>query len=149
MYCQIEDIQKQVSKDTLIQLTDDNQVSEIDAVIVDEAILYSETLINGYLRGRYSIPIINIGLDTEPPDILKILAIDLSIYRLYSRRFQTDTPDSISEKYKNSIKILEQIQKGIISLGIETAGTAPELGEYRTNKSFEERTFSKQVLNEY
>ncbi len=149
MYCQIEDIQKQVSKDTLIQLTDDNQVSEIDSVIVEEAILYSETLINGYLRGRYSIPIINIGLGTEPPDILKILAVDLSIYRLYSRRFQTDTPDSISEKYKNSIRILEQIQKGIISLGIETTGTAPELGEYRTNKSFQERTFSRQVLNGY
>lgn len=149
MYCHIEDIQKQVSKDTLIQLTDDNQSGDIDSIIVEEAVLYSETLINGYLRGRYTIPIVNVGLDKEPPDILKILAVDLSIYRLYSRRFQTDVPDSISEKYKNSIKILEQIQKGIISLGIETAGMAPELGEYRTNKSFKDRTFSKQVMNEY
>lgn len=149
MYCQIEDIQKQVSKDALIQLTDDNQLGHIDSIIVEEAILYSETLINGYLRGRYTLPIINVGLGSDSPDILKILAVDLSIYRLYSRRFQTDTPDSISEKYKNSIKILEQIQKGIISLGIETAGTAPELGEYRTNKLFQDRTFSKQLLKDY
>jgi len=149
MYCSLDDIQKQVSKDTLIQLTDDNQVGEVDSIIVEEAILYSETLINGYLRGRYTLPIVNIALAAEPPDILKILAVDLSIYRLYSRRFQTDTPDSISEKYKNSIKILEQIQKGIISLGIELAGSPPKLGEYRTNKTFEERIFSKQVLNEY
>ncbi|MEI8390083.1 MAG: DUF1320 domain-containing protein [bacterium] len=146
MYCLIEDIQKQVSQDTLIQLTDDNQTGEIDSVIVEEAILYSESLINGYLRGRYTLPL---AINANPPDILKILAVDLSIYRLYSRRFQTDTPDSISEKYKNSIKILEQIQRGIISLGLETAGAAPELGEYRANKSFQDRTFSKQVLNEY
>ena len=146
MYCLIEDIQKQVSQDTLIQLTDDNQTGEIDSVIVEEAILYSESLINGYLRGRYTLPL---AINANPPDILKILAVDLSIYRLYSRRYQTDTPDSISEKYKNSIKILEQIQRGIISLGLETAGAAPELGEYRANKSFQDRTFSKQVLNEY
>lgn len=149
MYCSLDDIQKQVSKDTLIQLTDDSQVSEIDSIIIEESILYSETLINGYLRGRYTLPIVNIALDAEPPDILKILAVDLCIYRLYSRRFQTDTPDSISEKYKNSIRILEQIQKGIISLGIEIAGTAPELGEYRTNKSHQDREFCRDRLNKY
>jgi phage gp36-like protein len=148
MYCLIEDIQKQLSQDTLIQLTDDNQTGKIDSVIAEEAILYSESLINGYLRGRYTLPLISIT-SPNPPDVLKILAVDLSIYRLYSRRFQADIPGSISEKYKNSIKILEQIQRGIISLGVETAGTAPELGEYRTNKSFQDRTFSKQVLNEY
>jgi phage gp36-like protein len=148
MYCFPEDIQKQISQDTMIQLTDDDQVGEIDSIIVEEAIIYSETLIDGYLRGRYTLPVINIT-NPVPPDILKILAVDLSIYRLYSRRFQTDTPDSISEKYKNSIKILEQIQKGIISLGVETAGTAPELGEYRTNKTFKDREFSKAKLNEY
>lgn len=148
MYCSLDDIQKQVSENTLIQLTDDDQVGEIDLIIVEEAIIYSETLIDGYLRGRYTLPVNNIS-SPNSSDILKIIAVDLSIYRLYSRRFQTDTPDSISEKYKISIRILEQIQKGIISLGVETAGTAPELGEYRTNKTFKDREFSQAMLNEY
>jgi len=148
MYCILEDIQKQVSQDTLIQLTDGDQIGEIDSIIVEEAIIYSETLIDGYLRGRYTLPVISIA-NPNSPDILKILAVDLSIYRLYSRRFQTDTPDSISEKYKNSIRILEQIQKGIISLGIETAGIVPELGEYRTNKNSLDREFCRTKLNEY
>jgi len=143
MYCQIEDIRKQVQEDTLIQLTDDNQSGQIDSVIVDEAVIYSETLIDGYLRGRYVLPLASV------PEVIKILAVDLTIYRLYSRRFQTETSDAVTEKYKNSIKILEQIQRGIISLGIETVGRPPELGEYRTNKTFEARTFPKQVLNDY
>jgi phage gp36-like protein len=143
MYCSLNDLKKQVQEDTLIQLTDDDNSGEIDASVIDESVIYSETLIDGYLRGRYTLPL------SQVPAVIKILAVDLSIYRLYSRRFHTDTPDAISEKYKNSIRILEQIQRGIISLGIETAGRPPELGEYRTNKTFEERTFSKHLLREY
>ena len=143
MYCALEDIQKQVSESTLIQLTDDNQLGHIDSTIVDEAVIYSETLIDSYLRGRYVLPL------SATPAVIKILAVDLSIYRLYSRRFQTDTPDAISEKYKNCIKILEQIQKGIISLGVETTGTPPELGEYRANKTYDDKIFSKQLLSSF
>ncbi|MDD3012612.1 MAG: DUF1320 domain-containing protein [Candidatus Gastranaerophilales bacterium] len=143
MYCSLEDLKKQIQEDTLIQLTDDDQSSQIDSTIIDEAVIYSETLIDGYLRGRYVLPLASV------PAVIKILAVDLTIYRLYSRRFQTETSDAVTEKYKNSIKILEQIQRGIISLGIETAGRPPELGEYRTNKTFEDRRFSKQALNEY
>lgn len=144
MYCTIDDIQKQTSKDTLIQLTDDNQSGEIDTVIADEAILYSETLINGYLAGRYSIPVVG-----AIPDMLKILAIDLSIYRLYSRRIQTEIPPHISEKYKNSIRILEQIQKGIISLSIASTGNVIHMAVYKTNKSYRDRIFTKEFLDDY
>lgn len=143
MYINIDDIKKQVSQDTLVQLTDDNLSGNIDTVVIDEAIIYSETLIDGYLRGRYVLPLNTI------PAVVKILAVDLSICRLYSRRFHTEMPEAISEKYKNSIKILEQIQKGIISLGIEPLSSSPELGAYRTNKTYQDREFSKQVLNRY
>ncbi|MEI7475357.1 MAG: DUF1320 domain-containing protein [bacterium] len=143
MYCTLADIQKQISKDTLIQLTDDNQTGETDTVIVDEAIIYSETLIDGYLRGRYILPL------TLVPGVIKIIAVDLSVFRLYSRRFQTDTPDAINEKYKNSIKMLEQIQKGIIALGIELKANISESAIFRTNKDRSDRSFSKVRLNEY
>jgi phage gp36-like protein len=143
MYCFLDDIKNFVDSSTLIQLTDDNQAGEIDSNIVDEAIIYSETLIDGYLRGRYSLPLV------ETPKIISFIALDLSIYRLYSRRLATDMPESINEKYKVAIKVLEQIQKGIISIGLETKGNAPELGEYRGNKTFQDREFSKDKLNAY
>lgn len=142
-YCNLNDLKQQVSEATLIEITDDNLAGEINTTVVNEAILYSETIIDGYLRGRYTLPIPNI------PEIVKILAVDLSIFRLYSRRFHTDMPDSINDKYKNSIKLLEQIQKGIVSLGIETAGTLPKCGEYRTNKTYRDKIFSKNFLDTF
>lgn len=141
MYCTIDDIKKQVQESTLIEITDDSLSGQINTYMVDETILYAETLIDGYLRGRYTLPLQSL------PEIVKVIAIDLSIYRLYSRRFHTDMPDSINDKYKNSIKLLEQIQKGIVSLGIETVGTPPELGEYKTNKTYQDRIFTKELLD--
>lgn len=141
-YCSLDDIKQQVSEITLIEITDDNQTNEINTAIIDEAILYSETLIDGYLRGRYTLPLTTTVL-------IKILAADLTVFRLYSRRFHTDMPDSINDKYKNSIKLLEQIQKGVVSLGIETAGTPPKLGEYRTNKTTSDRIFTKSFLGKF
>jgi len=143
MYCNIDDIKQQVTETTLIEITDDNLAGEVNTAIIDEAIIYSESLIDGYLRGRYSLPLSII------PMLIKLLAIDLSIFRLYSRRFHADMPDSINDKYKNSVKLLEQIQKGIVSLGIETIGTTPELGEYRTNKTYNDRIFSKEFLGDF
>ena len=126
-----------------LPISDDNLAGEINIAIIDEAIIYSESLIDGYLRSRYSLPLSII------PMLIKLLAIDLSIFRLYSRRFHTDMPESINNKYKNSVKLLEQIQKGIVSLGIETIGTTPDLGEYRTNKTYNDRIFSKEFLGEF
>lgn len=145
-YCTIEDIEKQTSSPTLVQLTCDDGQEVINRVIADEAILYSSTLIDGYLRGRYSLP-----LDTHFP-LLRILAIDLSIYRLYSRRMRNEMPEVIETAYKNAISTLRDIQKGIITLqsendSFETASFNAQ--EYKTNKTIIDRLFGKQKLNEY
>jgi len=142
-YCTLDNVKQQVSETTLIEVTDDNQANEINTAIVDEAILYSETLIDGYLRGRYTLPL------AITPLLIKILAIDLTVFRLYSRRFHTDMPESINDKYKNSVKLLEQIQKGIISLGIEKEEAVPEAGEYLTNKTFSDRIYTDSFLDRF
>lgn len=147
MYCTQQDIEKQITTPTLIQLTSDDSQNAVDETVTFEAILYSSTLIDGYLRGKYTLP-----LDTHFP-LLRIIAIDLSIYRLYSRRLQADMPDSILEQYKESIKTLEKIQKGTIALEIETDNSSQsnviEIKEYITNKTPSDRTFSHEVLSEY
>ena len=124
-YCTIDDIEKQLSSATLIQLTSDNEQEEVNRTIVEEAIIYSSALIDGYLRGRYTLP-----LDTRFP-LLRILAIDISIYRLYSRRVWDNIPDAIENAYNNAISTLRDIQKGIISLQsendlLETSGFNPQ-----------------------
>lgn len=145
-YCTIEDIETQTSTPTLIQLTSDDGQEVVDRVVAQEAILYSSTLIDGYLRGRYTLP-----LDAHFP-LLRILAIDLSIHRLYSRRMRDEMPEVIENNYKNAISTLKDIQKGVISLqsendSLETAGFNAE--EYKTNKSIIDRLFSKERMFEY
>ena len=143
MYCTLDDIQKQVIQDSLIQLTDDNQLGVIDTDVIQEAISYSGTLIDGYLRGRYTLPLSTV------PEIIKIIAVDLSIYRLYSRRFQTEMPDAIKEKYNHSSKILEQIQRGKILPDIESEEEMCLKREYKCNKTYSDRIFSNEVLKKF
>ena len=145
-YCTIEDIETQTSTPTLIQLTSDDGQEEINRVVALEAILYSSTLIDGYLRGRYSLP-----LNTHFP-LLRILAIDLSIYRLYARRMRNEMPEVIETAYKNAISTLRDIQKGVISLQAENdllETSSFNAQEYKTNKSILDKLFGKQKMNEY
>ena len=145
MYCTQQDIEKQVTTPTLIQLTSDNAQDVVDETITFEAILYSSTLIDGYLRGRYELP-----LNTRLP-LLRIIAIDLSIYRLYGRRLQADMPEAILTQYKETLKTLEKIQKGTIALEIQTGENSETIQtkEYLTNKRSNDRAFGHEVLNEY
>lgn len=146
MYCTIDDIEKHTSSPTLIQLSSDDGQEAVNRVVVEEAILYASTLIDGYLRGRYSLP-----LGTHFP-LLRIIAIDLSVYRLYSRRMRNEMPEVIETAYKSAIATLRDIQKGVISLQsendtLETSAFSPD--EYRTNKTILDRLFGKQRLSEY
>ena len=142
-YCTAEDIEIQLGKEPLIQLTNDNcEQNTIDTVVCEEAILYSSTLIDGYLRGRYNLP-----LNTQFP-LLRVVAMDLSTYRLYSRRIMTDIPEVVCDAYKNAIKTLENLQKGVITLETENNQTLQN-GEYRTNKTILDRLFNKGCLSEY
>ena len=143
-YCTIEDIEKQLSTAVLIQLSNDYpEQNTVDNVVCEEAIIYSSSLIDGYLRGRYTLP-----LNTHFP-LLRVIGIDLSIYRLYSRRIQTEIPDHILENYKNAIKTLEGLKKGVITLESEDEQQVQSSGEYRTNKTPKDRLFNKRKMNEY
>ena len=142
-YCTAEDIEIQIGKEPLIQLTNDNcEQNTIGTVVCEEAILYSSTLIDGYLRGRYNLP-----LNTHFP-LLRVVAMDLSIHRLYSRRIMTEIPEVVCDAYKNAIKTLENLQKGIITLETQDNQTLQN-GEYRSNKTELDRLFNKGRLSEY
>ena len=146
MYCTLDDIEKHTSTPTLIQLTSDDGQEIVDKTVVEESLLYSSALIDGYLRGRYSLP-----LDICFP-LLRVLAVDLSVYRLYSRRMRNEMPEVIETAYKNAIATLRDIQKGVISLQsendtFESAGFNAE--EYKSNKSIIDKLFNKERMLEY
>jgi len=142
-YCDLEDIKQIVTENTLIQLTDDDQTGVIDSDKVNDAIAYSQEVIDGFLRGRYELPL------TKVPGVIKILSTDLSFYRLYSRRFDTEMPEAVHDKYKTSLKILTQIQKGHVLLDLDSPDQVPVLPGFKTNKRYEDKMFSRRRLHEY
>lgn len=145
-YCTIDDIELHTSPPTLSQLTSDDGTEAVNRDVAQESILYASTLIDGYLRGRYTLP-----LNIHFP-LLRVLCVDISIYRLYSRRMRNEMPEVIENNYKNAIQTLKDIQKGVITLQsendfLESAAFNPD--EYRTNKQIIDRLFGKKRLNEY
>lgn len=170
LYCSLENIQNQTSFDTLVQLTNDDYTQNtIETIVVEEAIIYSSTLIDGYLRGRYNLPLdtpaclpaLN-GVTDESSSLpssslcrqaafplLKIIAVDLCVYRLYSRRTTNEIPQTIFDNYKNAIKTLEGIRRGIIKLTDEESTTIKESPVYRVNKSSTDSMFTGDKLHVY
>lgn len=144
MYCTVTDIQAIVPEHELIELTDDASPAEIVIEeIVNRAIADAGELIDGYLRGRYTLPL------SPVPGLLNTLAADVAIYRLYARRLRLAPPEAVAERYKNTIKILDQIQAGKISLGAEAAGGGVTPSTGGPQFSAEERLFTRQTLRDY
>lgn len=142
MYCTLADITKAIPEENILQLTDDTGTGEIDTEKINDAISYAEQLINGYLRGRYTLPL-------DPvPELIRHMATDLAIFHLYSRRFELEMPQGMMDKYKNALKLLEQIQKGLIRIGAEVS-ESPGHGYYKTNKTAGDRVFTKESLKQF
>jgi phage gp36-like protein len=117
MYCTLDDIKKQIPEETILQLTDDAGLGEIDQVIVDEAITNACAIIDGYCSSRYLIPFAVV------PAIIKPVAVDLAVYNLYARRVET-MPEVRAANQKNAIKLLVDISQGRIQFGAQAATSA-------------------------
>ena len=142
-YCTLADINDQIPETNIIQLTDDEGLGRVNQTRVNKAIETAGGIIDGYLRGRYSLPLSTV------PVLIRTIAIDIAVYKLYERRLELEMPEAMSDRYKNAVKLLEQIQKGLIRLGIESPDTGPGQGYYKTNKTAEGRIFNKDVLKQF
>ncbi len=145
-YCSITDIQGVIANDDLVQLTNDTGGGTVDTTRITDAIAYVDNIIDGYLRGRYDLPL------ESAPDELKYLAVDFVVYRLYSRRMYTEVPDGVLKKYYDVVKTLQDIQKGAFNLGIEgsEAFGDPSLKINKDNtKSSLNKYFNRQKWEEY
>jgi len=138
-YCTLDDIKKLLPEDSLIQLTDDEGTGAIDEDIINEVIAQADSEIDGYCGVRYSVPF------SPVPAVIKKFSVDIAVYNLYSRR-QEEIPETRSERYKNAIKFLEMLAKDTISLGIEPEPTATSNSYAETNKTTNDRIFTRDKL---
>lgn len=113
MYATADDFVLRIGEQQAIELTDRDRTGEINQQVLAVALADSSSQIDGYLLGRYPLPLVTI------PDNLVRICCDIARYRLVSMS-EVTTTDEIIERYKLSLKELEQIAGGKISLGIAT-----------------------------
>ncbi len=112
MYATLADILEQVAEAELISLTDDAQLEAIDQTVIDRAIANAMTLIDAHCGDRYTVPF------NPVPPLVRMYAVDLAVYNLYSRRTHVPMPEVIGERQKQTLSFLRQVQKGDASIGI-------------------------------
>lgn len=134
MYINAEQMMRAMSKMELVQLTNDEpRATEPNMEVVDEAIRYACDLVDGYLRGRYPLPLQSV------PTVLPPLCINIARHFLHSRRLnRADFPKPLETAYVATLKTLEAIRDGKIHIGVDDLKkpAQPEQGAYHFRGGF-------------
>ncbi|MEI6704140.1 MAG: DUF1320 domain-containing protein [Deltaproteobacteria bacterium] len=139
-YCTLADIEKKrIPTDTLIQLTDDENLAVINEDIVNSCILDANILVEGYLRGRYPLPLDPI------PELISIIVADLAVYGLYAIKPQFEVPKTIIERRTTALALLTRIQDGKTKLYDDAV--APVINAASVSFSSSERVCSRDLLS--
>lgn len=114
-YCDQTDIERRIGSALLIELTDDSGAGVVETNALAECISDADGVINGFLRGQYSVPLSTV------PDLIKRIATYLTIYYLYDRRASAfgGIPPHVDSNYKSALDWLKSIRSGELDLGIE------------------------------
>lgn len=141
-YSTQSDIEQQLPRDLLTQLTDDDGDGIVDGGIVPAAIQKADDEINAYAATRYSVPF------TPVPALIKALSVDLAIWNLYARRRMES--ETVNKRYDRAVKLLRDIADGKASLGESPGPAESEAGlpEATTTVS-EDRVFTKDTMQGY
>lgn len=117
MYAQVDDFVVRIGEDESIQLTDREMIGVVDEDLLQVALADSSSQIDGYLGGRYKLP-----LATVPQNLVRICC-DLARYHLTSKSSVTMT-EEVENRYKLCLKELENISKGVVSLSLDEEAAA-------------------------
>jgi phage gp36-like protein len=114
-YCVQADLESRFSNEELLQLTDRDGDGVVDADVLTAVIADVDAEINGYLGGRYALPLVTI------PVVLTRIACDMVRYYLYD-----DAPhDQVRQRYEDGIKYLVSVSKGQVTLGLDNTDEPP------------------------
>ncbi|OOF50272.1 hypothetical protein BKK54_06390 [Rodentibacter genomosp. 1] len=113
-YASVTDFVLRVGEVQTIELTDRDLEGTVNESVLNIALSDSASQIDGYLAARYTLPLASV------PQNLVRLCCDLARYRLASMSGVAIT-DEIIERYKLSLKELQDISAGKVSLGLPLA----------------------------
>lgn len=115
-YITLDQLTDRYGERLLVQITDRAAppAGTVDTAVVSRAVADTEAVIDGYLAGRYALPL------AEVPPLLTDLAQAIAIYKLHM--FEPDP--KIAQDYKDALASLDRIAKGVIRLPV--TGIEPE-----------------------
>jgi phage gp36-like protein len=108
-YATTADLVARFGESELIQLTDRLGDGVLDAAVVSQALADADAVINGFLAGRYTLPL------SPVPAILVGYACDLARERLY----KDAAPEIVIKRADDARKFLALAGQGKISLGAQ------------------------------
>lgn len=116
-YSTLADMTATTPEQAVINLTDDSGVGVVDQDKVSAAIADADAEIDSYCAARYTVPF-------DPvPAVVRKCSVDIAVYNIYSR-YAEKVPETREARYKNAIKLLENIAKGVVTIG-ETVAPPP------------------------
>lgn len=109
-YAILQDLIDDFGAAELVALSDraDPPTGQIDTSVIDKALAGADAQINGYLAGRYALPL------SETPDLVRDIAVALAIYDLH----RYETPELVREKQKTARAQLKDIADGKLVLDL-------------------------------
>jgi phage gp36-like protein len=132
-YCSEEDLLKMIPQSELAELTAES--GEVpDSLIIIDAIGKAGAEIDAYLGIKYVVPL------ATPPAQVKALAVDLSIYHLYSRR--SVVPLVRQQKYEAAVAFLKQVAAGKLVI-VGPQGELPTVAKEVTDATSAIRAFTR------
>lgn len=120
MLIDIEFIQSRVSELTLQELTDVNNAT-VDLTVIETLISDSETVVNSYINKIYNLPL------ATTHELLKIICFQLTLYKLYQRRYQDKMPAEVVYQFNEAKSLLNKIASAEIELDGESKKAVSEV----------------------
>jgi phage gp36-like protein len=140
-YSTDEDLLMEFSDEELARLTGDSNGEEINFERIAHVRNLGDALIDSYLRGQYPVP-----LDVPADKIIQKCSLDLVIAGLYEISYKNATvPSTVTWRKINAVKLLKDIQKGLIVLSKPAAEGASVL----TNRDEADRLFDDELMDQF
>lgn len=111
-YATITDLNKRITQDELIRLTDEEDTGEVNSATIAAALEAADVEIDNYLAVRYSLPLAN------PQPLLVPIAVDIAIWNLYALD-SSGVPENRKNRYQAVVQTLDRISHGKPPLGGE------------------------------
>lgn len=99
------------------------EADTVDSTVMNRALTRATSLIDGYLSGRYSLPL------ATTPELLKTICLDIARYQLGHYGKESDA----RMRYDDAMRMLQQIANGTMQLGlpaVDAPATASGVPQY-------------------